>query len=883
MKFLLTLLAVIFTLSSACLQQSPYQFDESLNLSHVIDHPLSRQVQQQFPSHFFSGISGKWSPDYSVPGITGYIYCAVADGGNLYLGGNFTLAGSTVANSIVKWDGQKWTSVGEGLQNGVSGSVPAVYSIAFADGKLFAGGLFSRAGTVDVNGIAWWDGSNWHALGSDSTNGVRQILFNGTDSTIQKGPVWSLHAHQDKIYVGGWFQFVGDQRTNGIAAWDPKTESWETLQGGFKSDLPGDLVTAYSYTSKGNELYVGGKFDRAGDVPAKNIARWDGSNWSAIGIAESIVTDLEWDSSGDLYALGYFSANGPAAASGIGKWDGSKWSSIPSPDGFLSNIHTIQEYHGELYAGGNFEINSFGLDYSIAKWDGANWSRVDKLEVATNEAIEGSVRALVVVNDRLFVAGGFTKAGDRYPINIAEWDDRNQNWKILDDGGANQGIHDGSIQVLERSGKVLYAGGDFAVAGGVSAKRIAKWNGSNWESLGTGENNGLNGSVYCILVDNDDVYVGGYFSRAGTEASFHVAKWNGSKWSPIGIGVGGVAGAHVRALAKVGNYLYVGGYFSIVGDEENFSLPANSIARFNLSTKRWETLGRGIEYIFDIPGRVYDMEVNGNRIFVGGEFFNADGQFYENVAVLTNNKWSGIDGFDDIGVEGFVRTIKVIRDEIYIGGVLRLEHQGDSYGLLQWDEKKWITVGDRFYAENNRDVYVNDIAEYDKGIIVGGFFKSAGITELNNLACFDGNTWQSVGGGVLPGVSKMAVSDNKLFVTGPRVIFTEGGPSMGIAEFEFDTLSTQSDGFADEGPEWNAYPNPATDHFRISFQWPAGIHSAELCLFDSNGKLVISHSFEKNGNVYMLDASSLKAGNYFLRIQSGTNLLQKQKIIIIKQ
>ncbi len=38
------------------------------------------------------------------------------------------------------------------------------------------------------------------------------------------------------------------------------------------------------------------------------------------------------------------------------------------------------------------------------------------------------------------------------------------------------------------SGPALYAGGEFTAAGGVSANRIAKWDGESWSALGTGMN-----------------------------------------------------------------------------------------------------------------------------------------------------------------------------------------------------------------------------------------------------------------------------------------------------------------------------------------------------------------------------------------------------------
>ena len=65
--------------------------------------------------------------------------------------------------------------------------------------------------------------------------------------------------------------------------------------------------------------------------------------------------------------------------------------------------------------------------------------------------------------------------------------------------------------VFDRAG-MLCAGGDFTVAGGVGASRVAKWNGSSWSALGSGISNG---SVFALTFDNaGNLYVGGAFSLA---------------------------------------------------------------------------------------------------------------------------------------------------------------------------------------------------------------------------------------------------------------------------------------------------------------------------------------------------------------------------------
>ena len=81
----------------------------------------------------------------------------------------------------------------------------------------------------------------------------------------------------------------------------------------------------------GNDLYVGGSFTTAGGVSASNIAKWDGSNWSALGsgIGGGDVRALA-ASGGNVYVGGVYTTAGSSSANNIAKWDGSNWSTLGS-------------------------------------------------------------------------------------------------------------------------------------------------------------------------------------------------------------------------------------------------------------------------------------------------------------------------------------------------------------------------------------------------------------------------------------------------------------------------------------------------------------------------------------------------------------------------
>jgi hypothetical protein len=116
------------------------------------------------------------------------------------------------------------------------------------------------------------------------------------------------------------------------------------------------------------------------------------------------------------------------------------------------------------------------------------------------------------------------------------------------------------------SGSNLYVGGEFTTAGGLVANGIAKWNGSDWSTLGSGMQGGFWSSptVVALAVLGGDLYAGGNFTSAGGSTANYIAKWNGSSWSELGSGLGFDPSA-VYALAVSGNDLYAGGDFSTAG------------------------------------------------------------------------------------------------------------------------------------------------------------------------------------------------------------------------------------------------------------------------------------------------------------------------------
>jgi len=287
--------------------------------------------------------------------------------------------------------------------------------------------------------------------------------------------------------------------------------NWVSMGG-----IPGlsGTVSAAVLDGPGN-LYIGGSFTIAGDVFTTNIAKWDGSAWSALGSGMDSTVSALAVSGTSLYAGGVFLTAGGKSAYGIAKWDGSAWSALTptlgSGLGMYSWVYALAVSGTNLYAGGRISTAGDNWANNIAKWDGSAWS-------ALGSGMNDCVYALAVSGTNLYAGGSFTNAGGITASRIVKWN--GSAWSALGSGMNSE------VSALLASGTDLYAGGSFTNAGGITANRIAKWNGSAWSALGSGMNSG----VSALLATGTDLYAGGSFTKAGGNTANYFAKWDGSVW-----------------------------------------------------------------------------------------------------------------------------------------------------------------------------------------------------------------------------------------------------------------------------------------------------------------------------------------------------------------
>lgn len=334
----------------------------------------------------------------------------------------------------------------------------------------------------------------------------------------------------------------------------------------------------------GTDLYVSGTFTSIAGVSARRVARWDGSAWSRLGLGISNNEVYAIEGYGDgLYAAGYFDdAAGVAGTAKLARWNGDNWESIGAELALFSNqlwgLTTWDDGDGEgLYVVGNYQDigGPGGPDY-IAKWDGSTFS-------ALGAPIGGGVPLIIFdayawddgSGEQLYAGGRFLNI-DGVPANrIAKWD--GAQWSALGSGLTGPGPSPSVMSMVafdDGTGEQLYvAGQTFDNAGGVPVSRIARWDGSTWSAVGAGFDDGI---VWAVEVFDDGtgaaLYAFGTFTTSGGAPMAKVAKWDGTSWQSIGANSEGY-GAIVHDDGS-GATLYAGGQFTLIG-----GVTSNRVAR----------------------------------------------------------------------------------------------------------------------------------------------------------------------------------------------------------------------------------------------------------------------------------------------------------------
>ena len=629
-------------------------------------------------------------------------------------------------------------------QFGVPGANAPVGGVAVIGKTVFIAGTdVTAAGNTKASGVAGFDGTNWFPLNSGLLN-TTAVVGLGSDGNY--------------LYVGGVFTNADDPNAIDTARWDGTNWSAVGING-----------PAFVFKRNGGILYVGGVFTSAGSAPATNIAGWNGTNWFALGTGVSGCAGSFCVSEIDALAFqgtnviagGNFTSAGGVSASYIAYYDGSAWHAMGNP--FNGPVAALIFYNSWLYAGGSFTNAALAIT-NIARWDGVNWSAVP------GGGGNAQIGDFATDGTNLFVGGFFTQIGGVSAAGVASFN--GSTWSALGSGIKGRQGASGQVNKLAWSSNQLYAAGTFERAGNVGAGEVARWDGTNWFSLGGSKSKGIPPGITSIQslllvrapsVLTTGLYAGGVFSEGGDVVVNRIGRWDGTNWNPVGSGVSGTfqsgVDSNARALATDGGYLYAGGNFTTAGANS-----ASGIAYWDGNT--WLPLGSGLDWIVNAIG--ID---NANYVYVGGTFTNAGSIYSRGFAVWAYGNWYNLGNVE--GTNGSVNSIAYDGDKkVFIGGSFFTAGGVNATNAAYFDNSdfSWHALGSGLNAKANTVAYGNGL------LYAGGSFTKAGGLTVNHIAQWDGSNWSALGSGITGGpqviVNSILVSGTNVYVTGN---FTNAG------------------------------------------------------------------------------------------------------------
>ncbi len=303
-------------------------------------------------------------------------------------------------------------------------------------------------------------------------------------------------------------------------------KGWSSL-GGSGAD-----GTVYALFVHGGDLYAGGEFSAIGGVAVQNVARWDGTAWSALGSGLPGRVSAITEFAGKLTAA-YQTVDGGGR---VVRWTGTAWE--PLGEGAGGIVRALAVYRDALIVGGRVGYDDVG----VGMWDGTSWRDLPK------EFYEGPVEALAVFQSSLFAAGN-TISG------IARWD--GNSWTQV--APTSLTYFNGSAFALAASEDALVVGGNFLISSREDRWNIARFHENAWHPLAAG----IDGPVRSLAFYEGSLIAGGEFGKAGNATANNIARWNGTSWSALGSGVNFT----VHALAVYDGALVAGGAFTEAGGE----------------------------------------------------------------------------------------------------------------------------------------------------------------------------------------------------------------------------------------------------------------------------------------------------------------------------
>ncbi|WP_110517149.1 Ig-like domain-containing protein [Herpetosiphon llansteffanensis] len=504
----------------------------------------------------------------AAEGIEGIVFSLLSTPNGLYLGGAFGLNGQ--GTSLIHWNGSQWQRVGGGLRG-------LVMDLEWANSQIYVSGQFTSTLQPAVHNIAAWNGTTWNTFGTGIVSATHNLAL--VDDQV--------YALSKSLNYPNPAQFQ-------LHRWD--ATHWTTLSTMQQESLNGSWLhypdaVLLNYNQ---ELFAFGALRAVQAIPNSNqytwsdwALRWDGEYWLSMtpsGLISSgnegpsvvLTTDNE-----DLYALANKMHWNIAWATLAHLNPQNQWQSLVE--------YTYQPALGNPQALQKYQQSFFSIyDNRLYQAGNNTW----------NAASNNYVSSLAQANNLLYVAGGFEQFNGVTAHNLVTWN--GTQWQALNTPAAFD-----QVAIVEAHGNSVYIS---------DGSQLARWDGVQWTTLAPNVTN-----ISEIEPTADGVYIAGTFSSVAGVSAPKIAYWNGSTWS----GLSGVIDGSISDLEMGADGLYVAGNFRGLTN----GIVSNGILRWDGAA--WHGLAGGVQanLVSMHPGVVYSLAATPTRILMHGKFLRVGNEY----------------------------------------------------------------------------------------------------------------------------------------------------------------------------------------------------------------------------------------------------------------
>ncbi|MBM7842747.1 hypothetical protein [Herpetosiphon giganteus] len=527
----------------------------------------------------------------------------------LYLGGYPLVIDGQAYHNIARWNGTQWNEVGTGF-DGVAFNL-----LSAADG-LYAGGSIKPINAQHQGGIVRWDGSQWHDVGGGVT-----------------GPVMDFQLVNNQLIIGGAFTSTTNLNMHNVAAWNGTT--WNTFGNGISNQIESVLMRGDGLYALGRPIGTGVSLFAWNGTSWTVAAEAVNQNYSWIELPK--YTLIEFDA--EMYVLGDIAINNPYLGTNRLVWRTDHWEAM-SQNGLYSSPLTLSNVNETIYAYSSSNAIWSGGASRLLRFDTSTgwqsllndpvgqspWSaqqlevlsdtmflrqltdlyRINPISMTWARVSNQSVSSIVRDQNKLYVAGDFSQFAGVDSANLVVWN--NSQWQAF----AAPASFD-QVTVVEALNGVVYIS---------DGAQVARWDGTQWQTIVTGAS-----GIQKLEASDEGVYVAGTFSSIAGITAHKIAYWNGSHWSALA----GFIDGPINDLEMGADGLYVAGAFNgITG-----GVVSRGILRWN---GVWNSVGGGVQKQYDYSdySSVDTLVATPSRMYLSG-VFDTVGNTYESSAIAAWN------------------------------------------------------------------------------------------------------------------------------------------------------------------------------------------------------------------------------------------------------